>query len=158
MARRESDRADGVAQQSIFATTHWSVVLAAGALDSDSSEAKGALEGLCSTYWYPIYAFVRRQGHSPPDAQDLTQEFFGELLEKKHLQSLTQPQGKFRSFLLKLLQHFLANEWRKGHAQKRGGGCVPLSFDGVEPENGTSLNRSMPPLRSLLPNGTGHLR
>jgi RNA polymerase sigma factor (sigma-70 family) len=132
MTSPESIRKDAPAQRPIFATTHWSVVLAAGAVDS--IQAKRALESLCSAYWYPIYAFVRRQGHYPADAQDLTQEFFAELLEKQHLKSLTHREGKFRSFLLKLLQHFLSNERRKICAQKRGGGRAALSFDALEAE------------------------
>lgn len=116
----------------IFATTHWSVVLAAG--DSALPGAREALEKLCRTYWYPLYAFVRRQGHSPEDAQDLTQEFFARLLEKDYLKRLIHREGKFRSFLLKLLQHFLLNEWHKVRAQKRGGGRALFSLDGLDAE------------------------
>jgi len=115
-----------------FATTHWSVVLAAG--HSSVAGAQGALETLCRTYWYPLYVYVRRQGQGPHDAQDLTQEFFARLLEKKHLRLADPDRGKFRAFLLKSLKHFLVNEWEKARTQKRGGGqCViPLDADLAE--------------------------
>jgi RNA polymerase sigma-70 factor (ECF subfamily) len=116
-----------------FATTHWSVVLAAG--DLHSPQSAGALETLCRTYWYPLYAFVRRQGHSAPDAQDLTQEFFARLL-RKNFAGIAQPErGKFRWFLLSSLRHFLANEWDRAKAQKRGGGRPPLPLDEAIAEN-----------------------
>src|SRR5438477_5828839 len=105
-----------------FALTRWSVVLAAGR--SDSVHAKDALENLCRNYWPPLYAFVRRQGHSPADAQDLTQEFFARLLQKNYLRAVDPAKGRFRSFLLASLKHFLANEWDKAKAAKRGGGAV----------------------------------
>ncbi len=92
-----------------FTTTHWSVVLSAG---RDSSAQADALSKLCRVYWWPLYAFVRRQGHSPHDAQDLTQAFFARLLEKNYLSAVDPRKGKFRSFLLAALEHFLANEWR----------------------------------------------
>jgi RNA polymerase sigma factor (sigma-70 family) len=110
-----------------FGTTHWSVVVAAG--DSKSAHADEALEMLCRTYWYPLYAYVRRKGHSPEDAQDLTQEFFARLLEKKYLKLADRERGKFRGFLLTSLKHFLVNEWQKARAVKRGGGAVALPLD-----------------------------
>jgi len=110
-----------------FAVTHWSVVLAAGR--SDSTHARSALEKLCRTYWQPIYAYVRRQGHGPHDAQDLTQEFFARLLEKNSLADVDRGKGRFRSFLLASLKHFLANEWDKAQAQKRGGGQILIPID-----------------------------
>jgi RNA polymerase sigma factor (sigma-70 family) len=110
-----------------FATTHWSVVLAAG--DSKSPRTCEALEKLCLTYWYPLYAYVRRSGHSPEDAQDLTQEFFARLLEKKYLKLADQERGKFRGFLLTSLRHFLVNEWEKARTAKRGGGRTLLPLD-----------------------------
>lgn len=112
-----------------FAVTHWSVVLAAGQSDLDSVRARDALEKLCRAYWFPIYAFVRRQGHGPHDAQDLTQEFFARLLEKNSLANVNRARGRFRSFLLGAVKHFLANEWDKARAQKRGGGTSPLPID-----------------------------
>src|SRR6266478_4563082 len=102
-----------------FATTHWSVVLAAG--QDSSPGAQEALEKLCRTYWYPLYAYVRRKGHSPTDAEDLTQEFFARLLQSE-LIGQCRREGKFRSFLLASLEHFLAKEWNRAHCQKRGGG------------------------------------
>ncbi len=115
-----------------FATTHWSVVLTAGA--GSSPDAQAALEILCRTYWYPLYAYVRRQGRSPEDAQDLTQAFFERLLEKKSLHEVDQRKGKFRSFLLASLNHFLADQWDHAHRQKRGGGLTFISLDEQKPE------------------------
>ncbi len=126
-----------------FALTHWSVVLAAGS--SDSNHARDALETLCRTYWHPIYAFVRRQGHSPPDAQDLTQEFFARLLEKNYLGGVDRAKGRFRSFLLTCLKHFLANEWDKAGAQKRGAHpvLVPINVQSAESSCGLEPAESM---------------
>ena len=117
----------------VFATTHWSVVLAAG-LDSPSPEANGALAELCRTYWYPLYAFVRRKGHSPHDAQDLTQAFFARLLEKNYVAQADRERGRFRTFLLAALTHFLADEWDKTRRLKRGGGREIISFDAASAE------------------------
>ena len=112
----------------IFATTHWSVVLTAGS--SDAPQAQDALEKLCQTYWYPLYAYVRRRGNSPADAEDLTQAFFAWLLERNWLGGADQQRGRFRSFLLTSFSRFLANEWDKARTQKRGGGrIVSLPFD-----------------------------
>jgi RNA polymerase sigma factor (sigma-70 family) len=105
-----------------FLTTHWSVVLSAREQHSASSAA--ALETLCRTYWQPLYAYARRRGQSPADAQDLTQEFFARLLQKDYLSSVVREKGKFRTFLLVMFQRFLADEWDKAMAQKRGGGKV----------------------------------
>jgi RNA polymerase sigma-70 factor (ECF subfamily) len=116
-----------IVEQPAFVTTHWSVVLTAGR--SDTTRARDALARLCQTYWYPLYAYVRRLGNSPPDAQDLTQEFFARLLEKNYLAGADESRGRFRSFLLAALKHFLANEWDKARAQKRGGGQIPISID-----------------------------
>ena len=91
-----------------FATTHWSVVLSA--TDSSAPGAQEALEKLCCSYWYPLYAFVRREGYSPEDAQDLTQAFFARFLEKNYLAQVDREKGKFRSFLLASLRHFLSDE------------------------------------------------
>ncbi|MDB6029205.1 MAG: hypothetical protein JWM68_5428 [Verrucomicrobiales bacterium] len=95
----------------------------------DTTHARVALEKLCQTYWPPIYAFTRRQGNSPHDAQDLTQEFFARLLEKNYLADVDRGKGKFRSFLLASLKHFLLNEWDKAKAQKRGGKKTFISID-----------------------------
>src|SRR5947199_3676142 len=110
-----------------FSTTHWSVVLAAGA--PDSPQAVEALEKLCRTYWYPLYVYVRRQGNSPEDAQDLTQDFFSRLLEKNYLAKADPERGRFRTFLLGSLKNFLVNEWKRAGRLKRGGGLEFLSID-----------------------------
>ncbi len=114
-------------RQPAFVTTHWSVVLSAGR--SDTTRARAALARLCQTYWYPLYAYVRRRGHSPHDAQDLTQSFFARLLEHQSLTDADPARGRFRSFLLSALNHFLINEWEKTRTQKRGGGVPLLSLD-----------------------------
>ena len=111
----------------IFATTHWTVVLAAG--QSRSPQAARALEELCHTYWFPLYAYVRRHGRTKEDAEDLTQAFFARLLEKNFLATMDSQKGKFRAYLLASLKHFLANERDKVQTQKRGGGNIPLSLD-----------------------------
>ena len=116
-----------------FTTTHWSVVLAAG--DVASPQATEALEKLCRTYWYPLYVYVRRKGYSADDAQDLTQEFFARLLARNYLSVANRNKGKFRSFLLGSLEHFLAREWTKAHAQKRGRGQPSFSLDEMDAEN-----------------------
>jgi len=115
-----------------FATTRWSVVLAAK--DRTCAQGQEALATLCQTYWYPLYAYVRRQGHRPDDAADLTQEFFTRLLEKDWLADVSRAKGRFRSFLLAAMGHFLANEYDKAQAKKRGGACriVPLDIETAE--------------------------
>lgn len=115
-----------------FATTHWSVVLTAG--DHSSVRAADALEKLCRTYWFPLYAFVRRKGYSPEDAQDLTQGFFARFLEKDYLAQVAREKGKFRSFLQASLTHFLSDERDRAHAAKRGGGKTIVSLDADEAE------------------------
>ena len=99
------------------------------AQDRDSARSDAALETLCRTYWYPLYAFARRLGHPAHDAQDLTQEFFARLLRKEYLKSAEREKGRFRTFLLVALKHFLANEWDRQHAQKRGGFVSVMSID-----------------------------
>jgi RNA polymerase sigma factor (sigma-70 family) len=111
----------------MFAPTHWTVVLAAGG--HSGAEARDALEKLCQKYWPPLYAYIRRQGYSQHDAQDLTQDFFAWLLESDHLRLADPERGKFRSFLLVRLKHFLLNERKKAQAQKRGGGRLVLSLE-----------------------------
>jgi RNA polymerase sigma factor (sigma-70 family) len=96
---------------------------------TDSPQAHQALETLCRNYWYPLYAYVRRQGHSAHDAQDLTQAFFARLLEKNYLADVQREKGRFRSFLLASLKHFLANEWDREQALKRGGGKRLIALD-----------------------------
>ena len=119
-----------------FPTTHWSGVLAAAA--TETTHAREALGRLCGAYWFPLYAYVRRRGHTPQDAEDLTQEFFARLLERKTLARLTPEQGRLRSFLLKSLDHFLTDEWRRARAQKRGGGQV-ISLDAATAESRYSV-------------------
>jgi DNA-directed RNA polymerase specialized sigma24 family protein len=109
------------------------VVRAAG--DAGTPQSGEALEKLCRSYWYPLYAYVRRKGYTPEDAQDLTQEFFARLLARNYLNVADRNKGKFRSFLLGSLEHFLAREWTKAHAQKRGGGRAHFSFDELDAEN-----------------------
>jgi len=110
-----------------FATTHWTVVLAAGR--GSTPQADRALEELCRTYWYPLYAYVRRRGHGPEDAQDLTQEFFARLLAKHWLAQADREKGRFRTFLLTAMSRFLANEWDRAGTQKRGGHAAHLPLD-----------------------------
>jgi DNA-directed RNA polymerase specialized sigma24 family protein len=115
-----------------FETTRWSVVVAAGS--ADSSAARAALETLCATYWYPLYAYVRRRGTNADDARDLTQGFLTSLLERREFEHLRQERGRFRAFLLASLQHFLANDAARRRTQKRGGSIafLPLAFDDAE--------------------------
>lgn len=110
-----------------FTTTHWSVVLAAG--EQQSPQAAQALETLCRTYWYPLYAYIRRRGYAPEEAQDLTQEFFARLLQKNYPAQADRAKGKFRSFLLLTLNHFLSDEQERATTRKRGGGQVIVSLD-----------------------------
>jgi DNA-directed RNA polymerase specialized sigma24 family protein len=117
-------------QNPVFQTTHWSVVLQAAGGESSSA----ALESLCRAYWYPLYAFVRRQGHDAADAEDLTQGFFELFLAKRYLDDVDRDKGRFRSFLLASLKHFLANEWKKAGRQKRGGLVQTISFDAIAAE------------------------
>ena len=121
-----------------FQTTHWTVVLTAARSD-DGTVARDALARLCSVYWYPLYAFCRRQGRQPHDAEDSTQEFFARLLEKNGLASVRPEHGRFRSFLLASLKNFLANEWERAHAQRRGGGRPVISLDGADAETRYAL-------------------
>ncbi len=120
-----------VAQQREFNTTHWSVVLAAR---GESAEAQEALEKLCRVYWYPLYAFVRRQGHSPEDAEDIIQGFFARLLQRKDLETIQRERGRLRCYLLVSLKHFLINEQLRARAEKRGGRQSFISLDEVEAE------------------------
>jgi RNA polymerase sigma factor (sigma-70 family) len=110
-----------------FQTTHWSVVLRVS--DGQSLDAAQALEELCRTYWYPLYAFVRRRGCTHEEAQDLTQAFFAKLLEKNQISLADPERGRFRTFLLRSLENFLRTEHRDATSQKRGGGRRILSWD-----------------------------
>jgi RNA polymerase sigma-70 factor (ECF subfamily) len=122
----------------VFATTRWTVVLAAGR--PTAAQAEVALEELCRTYWYPLYVYVRRQTATREDAEDLTQSFLARLLEKNYLHGLSSDKGKFRAFLLAALKHFLANEWDRARAQKRGGGVATLSLDWQDADTRYQIN------------------
>jgi RNA polymerase sigma-70 factor (ECF subfamily) len=115
-----------------FATTHWSVVLAAGS--PESTRYKEALETLCRTYWFPIYVYLRRKGYSANKAEDQTQGFFTHMIEMHDLRQADPDRGRFRSFLLSMLKHFMADQWDWSQAQKRGGGKQTLSLDFADAE------------------------
>jgi DNA-directed RNA polymerase specialized sigma24 family protein len=125
MAADESS--DAAAGRVHFATTHWSVVLAAG--DRGRPDASDALAKLCHSYWYPLYAYIRQRVGDVHKAQDATQAFFVQLLEQRPFEMADPERGRFRAFLLTACQRFLINEWHKGRAVKRGGGRHPLSLD-----------------------------
>ena len=118
--------------QTDFLPTRWTLVVAAAAHPTaPDTRARQALAELAQAYWYPLYAYVRRQGHSPADSEDLTQEFFAEFIEKRFLTSVDPAKGRFRAFLLACLNHFLSHQREKARAQKRGGGRL-LSLDAAE--------------------------
>ena len=120
-----------------FDVTHWSMVQRAAS--GGSPEADAALESLCRAYWRPLYCYVRRRGYTEEDAKDLTQAFFARLLDKDYLSAVDRRKGKFRSFLLASLEHFLANQWRDLRAQKRGGGISFISFDDFSSDAGIEI-------------------
>lgn len=117
-----------------FATTQWSLVAAAQRDGADESGARAALEALCRAYWFPLYAFVRRSGRAAEDARDLTQAFFTRMIETRGFTSADRERGRFRSYLLGAMKHFLANERQRERAQKRGGGLTLLEWDALDPE------------------------
>ncbi len=137
--------APGVGGHPLFASTHWSVVLAAAADKSPASSA--ALEKLCRSYWYPLYAYVRGRGYGPEDAQDLTQDFFARLLANHGLEGVSPLKGKFRSFLLASVNHLLSDERDRATCQKRGGGKKILVFEAQTAEERYRLE----PLDELTP-------
>lgn len=149
-----------------FATTRWSLIVAARG--EDSSAAHQALARLCEAYWYPLYAYIRRRGHAPDEAQDLTQEFFARLLEQDFLGSADPARGRFRAFLLAACKHFLANERDRACAQKRGGGraMASLDLDNAEGRYGREPAHELTPDRlferrwalTLLDRALGRLR
>src|SRR5262249_13042849 len=120
------DRA-GVPMDHRFLTTRWSLVLAAGQKRGDRSAE--ALASLCETYWYPVYAFIRRQGYGADEARDLTQEFFARVLEKNYFHDADPARGRFRAFLSAAIRHFLSNERGRARALKRGGKTAPVSLE-----------------------------
>jgi len=115
-----------------FQTTSWSLILRATV--GESSAAREAMARLCERYWPPVYAFIRRRGHSPADAEDLTQSYFARFLEKGYVDDFRPAAGRFRTFLRASVSHFLANEWDRERALKRGGGRVPISLDAATAE------------------------
>jgi len=117
-----------------FATTHWSLVGAARPNEASQTRARESLEELCRAYWYPLYAFVRSRGYSAADAQDLTQAFFARFIETDGFASADRERGRFRSYLLGAMKHFLANEWHRAQTQKRGGKVRFIEFDALDPE------------------------
>jgi RNA polymerase sigma-70 factor (ECF subfamily) len=127
----------GATQRSEFATTHWSVILSAG--DGERCKASRALAQLCEMYWYPLYAYIRRQVADNHEAQDFTQAFFAHLLDKGFVAAADPERGRFRAFLLTACKRFLINEWHKGRTAKRGGGRRPLSLDFESGESKYSL-------------------
>lgn len=128
-----------------FQTTSWSVLQRAAA--GSSTDAREALSRLCETYWPPVYAFIRRRGHSPTDAEDLTQSYFARFFEKRYLLDFRPEVGRFRTFLRASVAHFLANEWDRSRALKRGGGRVLLSLDAATVEERLRLE----PVERLTP-------
>jgi len=131
-----------------FNTTHWSLVGIAQSDASSRTQARRALEELCRTYWYPLYVFTRSRGYPPADAQDLTQSFFVRFIESGGFASADRDRGRFRTYLLGALKHFLANEWHRARMQKRGGGRTFLEWDALEPEARYALE----PAQSTDPN------
>jgi RNA polymerase sigma-70 factor (ECF subfamily) len=126
-----------------FTTTHWSVVVAArGAASSASTEA---LETLCRTYWYPLYAYLRRSGHQPPDAEDIIQGFFVRFIERQFLSEVDRSKGRFRSFLLAALKHFVEKQRRKEQTLKRGGGFTFVGLEVAEAQYDLELPTALPP-------------
>lgn len=132
MAFTDQERTSVPPDAGHFVTTHWSVVLAARQTDSPS--ARAALEKLCQTYWYPLYAFVRRQGYSPADAEDLTQAFFERVLEKDYFAGVDRTKGRFRAFLIAALKHFLSDCRDHARAVKRGGRVTIIHLDALTAE------------------------
>ena len=122
-----------------FLTTHWSLVVAATSDAASQTRARLALEELCRAYWYPLYAFVRHRGYASEEAQDLTQAFFAQVIETKGLAAATPERGRFRSYLLGAMKHFLANEWHRSRTEKRGGKVKIIEWDSLEPEARYSL-------------------
>lgn len=130
-----------------FATTCWTQILAAGG--NDSEQVRSSLEQLCEAYWYPLYAFARQSGQDPENAKDLTQGFFCRLLEKNYLAQADRAKGRFRTFLLSAFKHFMAKEWRREQARKRGGDREFVSIDDAQAEYrfGGEMKEDMTPDR-----------
>ena len=122
-------------EQARFQTTLWSMVQAARPDDASKLHARNALQKLCQMYWYPLYAYVRHRGYSDADAKDLTQAFFARMLQTDGFASADRMKGRFRSFLLGAMKHFLANEWHRGQAKKRGGAIQFVEWDSLDPQS-----------------------
>ena len=147
MASIETQKQTAVGTAARFHTTHWSVVLAAHA--DDPARARDALEQLCTVYWYPLYAFLRRRGHQPADAEDLVQGFIAHLLERQFFQAADPDKGRFRSYLLASLNHFLADAADRAGRLKRGAGTPPpLAGRRGRPSAATPWSRPIPATRS----------
>jgi RNA polymerase sigma factor (sigma-70 family) len=142
MASVETQKQTAVGTAARFHTTHWSVVLAAHA--DDPARARDALEQLCTVYWYPLYAFLRRRGHQPPDAEDLVQGFIEHLLERQFFQAADRDKGRFRSYLIASLNHFLADAAARAARLKRGAGKPLLSLDALAAERRYALEPADP--------------
>ncbi len=135
-AERDQSAPGGV-REGWFRTTHWSVVAAAGG--ADSGPALEALETLCRNYWYPLYVYARKLGQGAPDAEDMVQSFFLRCLERKYLAAADPERGRFRTFLLVAFKRFMANEWDRGRARKRGGGLAAVAWEGLSAEQRYAL-------------------
>ena len=142
MASDETQKQAAVGTAARFHTTHWSVVLAAQS--DDPARARDALERLCITYWYPLYAFLRRRGHQPADAEDFVQGFIEHLLERRFFQDADPDKGRFRSYLLASLNHFLADAAARAGRLKRGAGRVFISLDAMVAERRYALEPADP--------------
>jgi RNA polymerase sigma-70 factor (ECF subfamily) len=142
MSSNQSEDESGQRRAARFSTTHWSVVLAAGA--DNPARARAALEELCTVYWYPLYAFLRRRGHQPADAEDLVQGFIEHLLERRFFQAADPDKGRFRSYLLASLNHFVADAAARARCLKRGAGRPLLSLDAVAAERRYALEPADP--------------
>ncbi|MEM7306569.1 MAG: sigma-70 family RNA polymerase sigma factor [Planctomycetota bacterium] len=127
-----------------FTTTRWSLVAAARPDEASRTRARAALEDLCRAYWYPLYAFVRYRGHGSQEAQDLTQSFFARVIEKDGFASADPGRGRFRTYLLGAMKHFLANEWHRARAQKRGGEVRFVELGALEPDALDALEPARP--------------
>jgi len=134
MAHGDEDSDAFLPRKIQFTTTHWSLVGASQSDEASRTTAGNALEELCRAYWYPLYAFVRSRGYSPADAQDLTQSFFARFIETGGFAAADRARGRFRTYLLGSMKHFLANDWHRARTQKRGGGFTFLEWDALDPE------------------------
>ena len=136
--RRELFQEDVKVPSPQFLTTHWSVVVSAGQDSTDASLM--ALEKLCRAYWYPLFAYVRRRGYDPEQAKDLTQAFFAQVIGRKYISDANPERGRFRTFFLTSLSHFLANEWHRDHAQRWGGNVEFISLDAAQEQESRGVD------------------